>query len=155
MREFLFGRPVSEVAGYFAGGHCIERSSGFIYMPRGAFGFIAAIAATFALASCASTPSSVKTEPASIATKLGFPSCRVSIPLSQSEVIEDAKRMGNPKPESYPAWIKMTTSIQPGDQLRLVDCLKASRPVSAGDPYYYALFRGGKMVSEFHFILIN
>ncbi|SFR94305.1 hypothetical protein SAMN05216570_0964 [Dyella sp. OK004] len=94
-------------------------------------------------------------EPRSIAKQLGFPSCLVSVPLSQSEVIEDAKRMGNPKPEHYPEWIEMSASIQPGDQLRLVDCLRANRSTNVGDPYYYALIRDGKIVSEFHFILIN
>jgi hypothetical protein len=118
-------------------------------------GFIAAITIAFAVAGCASVPAAVEMEPKSIARELGFPSCRVSVPLSQAEVIADAKRMGNPKPESYPEWIEMTASIRSGDQLRLVDCLRANRSTSIGDPYYYALIRGGKIVSKFHFILIN
>lgn len=116
-------------------------------------GFIITVA--FAIAGCASAPTKVKMEPKSVARELGFPSCRVSVPLSQAEVIADAKRMGNPKPESYPEWIDMTASIQSGDQLRLVDCLNANRSTNVGDPYYYALLGGGKLITEFHFILIN
>lgn len=110
---------------------------------------------TVAIAGGAPVPTEVKMEPKSIAKELGFQSCRVSIPLSQAEVIADAKRMGNPKLESYPEWIDMTVSSRPGDQLRLVDCLKAAQSTNVGDPYYYVLVRGGKIVSEFHFILIN
>jgi len=116
-------------------------------------GFIAVIAC--AAAGCASSRPAVKMEPGSVATQLGVPGCRVSIPLSQSEVIEDAKRMGNPNPEKYPEWIGMVASKQPGDQWRLVDCLSASRAAKVGDPYYYALIRDGKIVSRFHFLLIN
>ena len=118
-------------------------------------GSIAAVIIAFAAAGCASSPTAVKTESASTARQLGFPGCQVSIPLSQSEVIEGVKRMGNPTPKTYPEWIKLPASIQPGDQLRLVDCLSASRSRNVGDPYYYALFRGGKVISEFHFVLIN
>ena len=118
-------------------------------------GLITAVAMAFVLAGCASTQSNVKTEPASVASRLGFPGCRVSVPLSQPEVIEGAKRMGNPNPESYPEWIKMAASIRPGDQLRLLDCLRASRSRDTGDRYYYALFRDGKVVREFRFIVLD
>lgn len=36
-RKLYFGKQISEVVGYFAGGRCIERSSELLYMPRGAF----------------------------------------------------------------------------------------------------------------------
>jgi hypothetical protein len=118
-------------------------------------GFAAAAVFAFAMTGCASAPTAMKMEPTSVSSRLGFPDCSVSVPLSQSEAIQAAKKMGNPQSESYPEWIKMTASIQPGDQLRLVDCLRASRTANVGDPYYYALFRDGKVISKFHFIIIN
>lgn len=113
------------------------------------------ISITFLVAACASAPTAVEMEPRSIAEQLGLPECRVSVPLSQSEVIEDAKRIGNPNPEKYPAWIEMTSSIRPGDQLRLVNCLKDSQYKNVGDPYYYALIRNGKIISKFHIGFFN
>jgi hypothetical protein len=89
-------------------------------------------------------------EPKSIAKQLGLPYCRVSVPLSQSEVMEDAKRMDIPDPETYVEWIKMKSSIQPGDQLRLVNCFTASRSKYGRDPYHYVLIRDGKIIAEFH-----
>lgn len=113
-------------------------------------GLVTAIAIAFVVAGCASEPATVRMESKSIAKQLGFPYCRVSVPLSQSEVIEDAKRMDIPDPEKYVEWIKMKSSVQPGDQLRLVNCFTASRSKYGGDPYYYALIRNGKIISEFH-----
>lgn len=75
--------------------------------------------------------------------------------MSQSEVISDAKRVGNPNPEKYLEWIAMTSNIQSGDQLRLVDCLKASRSKDVGDPYYYALIRNSTIFLKFHIGFFN
>lgn len=100
-------------------------------------------------------PTTLRMEPRSIAKRLGLPNCRISVPLSQSEVIEDAKRIGNPNPEEYPDWIKMTENMRSGDQLRLVNCLEASRSKNVGDPYYYALIRNGTIISKFHIGFFN
>lgn len=119
------------------------------------FGSATAIFIASALAGCASSPRAVKMEATPVADQLGFPGCSVSVPLSQPEVIQSAKRAGNPTPESYPEWTAMTASIQPGDQIRLVDCMSVQRSRRVGDPYYYALFRGGRVVAKFHFIVVN
>jgi len=92
----------------------------------------------------------MRMEPKSIAKQLGRPYCRVSVPLSQSEVMEDAKRMHTPDPEQYVEWIEMKSKIQPEDQLRLVNCFGTSRSKYGGDPYHYVLIRNGKIISEFH-----
>ena len=118
-------------------------------------GFVTAATIAFVVAGCVSAPAKVKMEPKLIAKHLGLPDCRVSVPLSQSEVIEDAKRVGTPYPEKYLEWIKMTTTMQPGDQLRLVNCLRASRHKNVGDPYYYALIRNRKIISKFHIGFFN
>lgn len=119
------------------------------------FGFVIAILFALAATGCASAPTAVKMESKSVARELGFPKCSVSVPLSQQEVIQGAKRMGNPNPESDPQWIRVSASMQPGDHWRLVDCLSAQRSMRIGDPYYYALFRGSKVAGEFHFIIVN
>lgn len=120
-----------------------RRSSAF-------FGFLPAASIAFMIVGCAPGPATVKMEPKPIAMKLGVPDCMVSVPLSQSEVIEDAKRMGSPNPEESPQWTGMVSSIRQGDQLRLVNCLSLSRSKNVGDPYYYALIRDGKIISKFH-----
>lgn len=121
----------------------------------GCHGFVTAITIAFAIVGCAPVPTTLRMEPRSIAKRLGLPNCRISVPLSQSEVIEDAKRIGNPNPEEYPDWIKMTENMRSGDQLRLVNCLEASRSKNVGDPYYYALIRNGTIISKFHIGFFN
>jgi hypothetical protein len=118
--------------------------------PSGFRGFVTAITIAFVVAGCASEPTTLRMEPKSIAKQLGLPYCKVSVPLSQSEVIEDAKRWNVPDPEQYVEWIKMKSSIQSGDQLRLVNCFGAGRSKYGGDPYHYVLIRNGKIISEFH-----
>ena len=113
-------------------------------------GLVTAITIAFVVAGCASEPTTLRMEPKSIAKQLGFPYCRVSVPLTQSEVMEDAKRMDIPDPETYVEWIKMKSNIQPGDQVRLLNCFGTSRSKYGGDPYHYVLIRNGKIISEFH-----
>jgi hypothetical protein len=94
------------------------------------------------------TSASIRSEPPSFAAQLGLPYCKVSVPLSPSEVVENSKRSGNPNPESNGEWIKMAAALQPGDQLRRVNCLGAQGHV--GDPYYYALIRNHEIFLKFH-----
>lgn len=103
------------------------------------------IAVALMIAGCASAPTEVKMESRSIAKRLGFPDCRVSALLSQSDVIEDAKKVGNPNPEKNQEWIEITKSFQPGDQLRAVNCLKSSRST-----YFYALIRNDEVILKFY-----
>ena len=104
------------------------------------------LAVIFALTvvGCASAPSHIKMESRTVASQLGLPHCRVSVPLSQTEVVENAKRDGNPHPEQNHEWIEIAANLQPGDTLRLVKCENSS------DPYFYALFRKDRVISKFH-----
>lgn len=111
-----------------------------------------ALVITIALAvmGCASAPPShINMEGRSVANRLDLPSCRVSVPLSQTEVIENAKRDGNPNPELNHEWIEMAAKIMPGDTLRLVKC------ENSGDPYFYALFRKSRVISKFHSMIFD
>lgn len=104
------------------------------------------VATTVALGvvGCASAPTAVRMEPRATAERLGLPDCRVSVPLSQSEVIEDAKMVGNPNPERNREWIEMIDNLQPGDQLRAVNCL------SSRSTYFYALIRNDSIILKFY-----
>ncbi|GLQ95626.1 hypothetical protein [Dyella mobilis] len=113
------------------------------------------VAIALAVAGCASGPTDLRVEPRSIAQKLGLPDCKVSVPLSQAEVIDDAKRVGNPNPERNQDWIEITKNFQPGDELRAVNCLSAARSKDVGDPYYYALIRNDVIVLKFHVGFFN
>jgi hypothetical protein len=108
--------------------------------------FVTSIAITFALAGCVSTQSRIKMEPMSVANRLGLPNCKVSIPMSESEVVDNAKRDGVPNPEKNQEWIEMTKSLQPRDQLRLVSC-------KYGNPYFYALIRNEAVILKFRPLL--
>lgn len=114
-------------------------------------GLIAAIGIGIALAGCtSSTLTTVKMAPNTVAKQLGFPRCRVSVPLSQSEVIEDAKVIGNPRPEEDPEWVAITKNDQPGDELRVVDCLKAGRSSRDSGTYFYVLIRNNQIIRKFY-----
>jgi len=93
---------------------------------------------------CVSAPTDVKMESKFLAKQLGVPGCRVSVPLSEAQVVEDAKRMGNSHPENNQEWIAITKSIKVGDQLRAVNCL------SSKSTYYYVLIRDGVITQRFY-----
>lgn len=106
---------------------------------------IASVLALLSITGCISGPTEVRMEPKSAAKRLGVGGCRVSIPLSQTELIADARKVGNPNPEDDPQWIKLISSLQPGDQLRVINCLNTRRMT-----YYYALIRNDSILMEFH-----
>ncbi|MCB1560449.1 MAG: hypothetical protein H7A20_11855 [Rhodanobacteraceae bacterium] len=86
---------------------------------------------------------------------MGLSDCRVSVPLSASEVITDAKRSGNPNPEDNAEWVAIVEARQPGDKLREVNCLAAISRGEYRDPYYFALFRDDVVVLKFHPVIID
>lgn len=94
-------------------------------------------------------------ESVAVAKRLGVPNCRVSVPLSQAEVIQHAKRDGNPNPGESHEWVKLVREMQPSDQLRLIDCLEARRSKSVSDPYFYALVRNDTIIAKFHSVMID
>jgi hypothetical protein len=105
----------------------------------------------FALAatSCASSLDGMKSESRSVARQLGVPKCRASVPLTPSEVVEEARKGGNPHPEEHGDWIKITASLRPGDQLREINCL------GAGDSLFYALIRNDEIVLRFYPVIFD
>ena len=94
-------------------------------------------------------------ESASVAKRLGVPRCKVSVPMTQDEVLTSAKSWGDPHAETRGEWAEILATTQPGDQLRLVDCVKADRHGVAAGYYYYALFRGQAIVAQMPGVIIN
>ena len=66
--------------------------------------------------------------------------------MSESEVLDNAKRDGVPHPEKNQEWIEIANNIHPGDQLRLVSC-------KYGNPYFYALIREETVIMKFRPLL--
>lgn len=110
---------------------------------------LAALAMTFvlAIAGCATHASRLRMAPRSVSDKLGLAGCRVSVPLTEREVIQNAKLDGNPHPEDNYEWSRIVARKRPGDVLRQVSC---DRPPYS---YYYALIRKGAVRLKFHSIM--
>ncbi|WP_426662798.1 hypothetical protein [Rhodanobacter aciditrophus] len=90
-----------------------------------------------------------------IAKRFGVPRCKVSVPLTQEQVLLAAKRQGDPYTEKRPEWATIKREAKPGDQLRQVICLTTGPQGYAAGDVFYGLFRRGKMVAEMHTIIIN
>lgn len=101
------------------------------------------------LAGCAHMPDVFQMEPRSAAKQLGMPSCRVSVPMSESSIVEILRRWDNVEnPQDNPEWVAITSNRKPEDQIRMFSC-------KAGSPYFYALVRNGKILFEYHPLIID
>lgn len=101
------------------------------------------VAAAFAVVGCASAPEAMRMEPRSVAKELGFPGCKVSVPLNPTEVVKMGRELKiYPNPAEDPEWNKMVAIQRPGDQLRRVSC--ESRNLSS-----YVLIRNTEVVFRF------
>jgi hypothetical protein len=88
-------------------------------------------------------------EPHSVAKRLGVSNCQVSVPLTQSELLEEAHRGGDPNTESRPEWVKIVSEIKPGDQLRLIDCAQSKHN------FYFAHIRDGSIVTKMYTMILD
>lgn len=75
--------------------------------------------------------------------------CRASIPLTQAELLSDTRQWGDPDPEARPQWLKILAEFRPGDQLRMIDCIRARHN------FYYAHIRNGVIVNEMHTMILD
>ncbi len=82
-------------------------------------------------------------EPRSVAEKLGYPGCGVSVPLHPAEAVEMGRALKiYPNPAEDPEWSKMLAIRRPEDQLRRVSC--ESNKLSS-----YVLIRNDEVVFKF------
>jgi hypothetical protein len=88
-------------------------------------------------------------EPRSVAKRLGVPHCRVSTPLNQEEVLREARVLGEPSPEARPEWAEIISELQPGDQLRMIDCVRDVGTL------YFAHIRDDVFVTRMYTLIID
>lgn len=119
------------------------------------------LAVTVVVAACARSDGFPKLDRSStlnlsaIARRYHVLHCKVSVPLSQDEVLRVVRSQGIPHPEDRQDWKEISKGIKPGDQLRQVICLtKGPTGVAAGD-VFFGLFRDRKMISEMHTIIVD
>jgi hypothetical protein len=117
-------------------------------------GAVLAVAATFVASGCVHTNDGPRYASASVAKRLGVPHCRVSLPISQSEVLLNAKRDGDAHPETREEWAKIVATSRPGDELRKVVCIVHGYHGDAGD-MYFGLFRDGALIDKFEYTILN
>jgi len=122
---------------------------------------LTALAITAAISACAHYPDWPKLDRspgfdlAQIAKQYNVPRCKVSVTLTQDQVLRAARLQGDPNPEDRSDWADMVRAVQPGDELRQVICLtKGKNGLAAGD-VFCGLFRTGKIVAEMHNVIIN
>ena len=107
------------------------------------------LAATILASGCANSDAKLKMEPHSVAARLGEPQCRVSVPLTQAEALGLARSWGDPNPEARPEWAKIVAELRPGDQLRMVDCVRAKHN------FYFAHIRGDAIITKMYTMILD
>jgi hypothetical protein len=77
-------------------------------------------------------------ESARVARELGLANCRVTQPMRRYEALDYADIVGNPNLAAFPEWNRAMAMMQPGDNVRYVDCPNGGN--------YFALFRGKSLL---------
>jgi hypothetical protein len=112
------------------------------------------IAVTFPLIAGCAHVVGPRMEPAHVANEVGFPKCQVSVPLTQDEVLANARITGVPAPETQIDWAKMKATYRPGDQFRFVSCV-SGKHVGAPGYSFFGLFRGNSVALQMFQIIDN
>jgi len=112
------------------------------------------IAATLSLVVGFAHTAGPRMEPAHVANEVGFPKCRVSVPLSQDEVLANARLTGVPAPETQIDWAKMKAAYRSGDHFRFVSCVSGKR-VGAPGYSFFGLFRGNSVALQMFQVIDN
>lgn len=113
---------------------------------------VALVMAVYVVGCASSGP---KMESASVAKRLGVSGCKVSVPMSEKEVLVSARDWGDPHLETRNEWTELLAASRAGDELRLVDCIKPDKDGVAFGYYYYALFRNQTIVAKIPGAIIN
>ena len=82
-----------------------------------------------------------KMEPARVARELGLAECHVSESMRRYETLDFADLLGNPNLADSTEWATALSMMQPGDQLRYVNCKSGNN--------YFGLFRGKTVLLKF------
>lgn len=93
-------------------------------------------------------------ERAGVAKQVGFSQCRVSVPLSQDEVLLNARLLGVPEPEKQIDWAQLRATYRPSDQIRFVACTSGNT-VRAPGYSFFGLFRGNSAIFQLFQVVDN
>jgi hypothetical protein len=84
-----------------------------------------------------------------VAKRLGEPDCRASVPLTQAQLLELARRGGDPNVEDRPEWAKIVAELLPGDELRLINCVPSRHNI------FFAHIRNGVILSKMYTVILD
>ena len=112
------------------------------------------IAATLSLITGCAHTTGPRMEPSHVADEVGFPKCRVSVPLSQDEVLANARLTGVSAPETQVDWTRMKATYRLGDRLRFVSCV-SGKHLGAPGYSFFGLFRGNSVALQMFQIIDN
>jgi hypothetical protein len=93
--------------------------------------------------------SEVRAEKAeAIAARLGFDGCRLSKPLTMSQVMAKDMSGGSESSRAHPDWDELITRYASGDQIYFVDCRKAESSRIFAGTSLYVLVREGVVIAR-------
>lgn len=73
--------------------------------------------------------------------ELGLANCSVTEPMRRYQTLDYADLIGNPNLADSPEWAEAMSMMQPGDDLRFVECKSGAN--------YFGLFRGKSVLLKF------
>jgi hypothetical protein len=86
--------------------------------------------------------------PDAIAARLGYQGCRLSKPLTLSQVMAKDMSGGTEASRAHPDWDELLNQYASGDQVYFVDCRKGDSSSIATGTSLYALVRNGVVIAR-------
>jgi hypothetical protein len=108
---------------------------------------IVSICLVFGLSSGCSTAARAD-RPDAIAASLGYQGCRLSKPLTMSQVMAKDMSGGTEASRAHPDWDELISKYASGDQVYFVDCRKGDSSSIATGTSLYALVRNGVVITR-------
>lgn len=110
-------------------------------------GLIVSIILLFSISSGWSTAARAD-KPQTIAARLGYEGCRLSKPLTMSQVMAKDMGGGNEASRAHPDWDELISKYKTGDQVYFVDCRKADTSRIVNGTSLYVLVRDGVVIAR-------
>jgi len=96
------------------------------------------------------TPSAIDTH--ELMTRLGYPKCRVSVPLTEEDAVKSAALVGAPDIDKREDWAALIGRMTPGDELRHVWCSPYRGP---GGIDLIGVFRDKHLIAKLHTVFVD
>jgi hypothetical protein len=113
----------------------------------GIAGVFVSICFIFGLSSGCSTAARAD-KPKAIAARLGYEGCRLSKPLTMTQVMAMDMGGGNQASRAHPDWDELISKYTSGDQIYFVDCRKADASRIVNGTSLYVLVRGDVIIAR-------